>query len=306
MSSASSNPPPDVKTHLGIIIPGVFAEIIEHSQRHPNQGRSSDIIHAYSDHIKNRAAQSETSDQAQRNIDQPQLKRFLFLGFATGGCPIIEGSIKVSGDDNAAAVVCKGYLVSTFHDDEDSAVVVIKMPKNNKLIPCICRINLIDDQAIDAIKTKIATKRKEDKRKTRYSPSTLDIETITSAKAHREGVHGHLLLTGPNKIKGRVVDTRMLTALKAGCLREGAHSQRAFYTLDRAYTVEKKNLRRNVHELVESSGEIQLIRGGKLDAAKMFNWGNTMVNEERVHHRNMNDAIKALCRDSELHPPSTI
>ena len=105
------------------------------------------------------------------------------------------------------------------------AVVVLEIPERG-MIPCLCPVSLLDKPTVEA--GKILTKELNNKLKVMFGRSMHNL-LIRSMPVHRGNVRGHLLLTGPKPIRGRVVDTRMLTSLTAGCLRIGAHSERAFY-----------------------------------------------------------------------------
>ena len=98
----------------------------------------------------------------------------------------------------------------------------------------------------------------------------IDGITITSAHSHRGDVHGHLLRSGPYNIGGGGVDTRILAVLEASCLRRGQHSNQAFYTLDRLYTVKDDKLQEIIHLISHSTSRIQVHPESSLDSKKLI------------------------------------
>ena len=119
-------------------------------------------------------------------------------------------------------------------------------------------------------------------------------------------MQGHCLLTGPYNIKGRIVDTCMLSSLEVGCLRFGTHSKRAFYTLDRMYHVRSKELRAKLHVLINSRRGIELHKANSaVEAKKVINWGHTAIEGRLKYHSKMIDAIHALNLANNL-PPASI
>ena len=112
---------------------------------------------------------------------------------------------------------------------------------------------------------------------------------------------GHLLL-GPRKaLVGRVVESRMLNALKSGCLRIGHHS---FYSLDRLLSVDEEKLRQTAHVLINASNHgSRICPASSADVEKLCNWGKMIITSKLVRHHTMQKAIHALHRAGQ-NPPT--
>mmetsp|Transcript_35897 Transcript_35897/g.75569 ORF Transcript_35897/g.75569 Transcript_35897/m.75569 type:complete len:195 (+) Transcript_35897:276-860(+) len=152
------------------------------------------------------------------------------------------GSVGILRDGKFPLLHCTGDLVNILpqdhEDDNKYAMLVLNLPTEEDPIPCLCPMHLLDTEAIQAA-ARVA-KIKKDCRKSIFSRAATEI-SVTSVPARRGDVEGHLLLSGPKNIKGRVVGDNMLTSLKAGCIRVGAHSQQAYYTLDRRFSIKNNN-----------------------------------------------------------------
>ena len=77
---------------------------------------------------------------------------------------MIEGRFGLFGDHKITPTTCSGYLVTLFPEDEQLAAIVFDLPERG-LTPCLCPSSLIEDAAIEAIKT--YAKEQYDKRKGR-------------------------------------------------------------------------------------------------------------------------------------------
>lgn len=301
MSSGGSN---TATTPLGVVLPASIAEIVEDFHRHPERGRLLDRINAHSRRINNQTPAAKKRGRVGKRETTTSSNIFTFQSCTLGGTPIIGASIGLCSNDGVNLTGCNGYVVSLLPFDESLAVVVLEIPDRD-MIPCLCPTALLDYASIKAAEA-LMNKLRDD-RKERYCRSTGTI-SITSIPACRGDVQGHLLLTGPKTIKGRVVDTRMLASLEAGCLRIGDHAQsngHAYYTLDRLLSVNGGNLKNTAHVLINSSSGIRLLpAAGPVEVGKIMSWGQSAIENRLEYWHSLREAIIALHQASNLPPPS--
>lgn len=187
-------------------------------------------------------------------------------------------------------------------DDHDSAVLVLDIPGRGR-IPCLSPTSILDSRTINQYRKSSKEKGKDDGRKALFRRST-KIFAVNSAPALRDdNVHGHLLCDGPRNFKGRVVDDQLLWSLKAGCLRVGLHSLKAYYTLDRPFYVDKTKLRDVACLLFSSAYGIQLCAAGRDDVKRLIGIGNMAINSQLIFHETIKSAIISLDNASGLEAP---
>ena len=143
-----------------------------------------------------------------------------------------------------------------------------------------------------------------DGRKLEHNRSPMHV-TVTSTFAQKGRCRGHLLTSGPKCFSGRVVDTRMLKSIEAGCLRLGGdESSKNYYTLDRLYSLQKTKLRKSIHVLKDSAEGIQLVRGSQVHVEKMIKLEEKLTLFHLHRHRTIHEAVSALHQAADLPPPS--
>jgi hypothetical protein len=300
MSSGGSN---TVTTPLGVVLPASIAEIVEDFNRHPERGRLLDLINAHSRRINSQTPTTKKKRSYKKRETATSSNIFTLQSCTPGGTPIIGASIGLCSNDGVNPTDCNGYVVSLLPSDASLAVVVLEIP-NRDMIPCLCPTALLDDAAIK--EAEALMNRLRDDRKGRYCRSANSI-SVKSIPARRGDVQGHLLLTGPKTIKGRVVDARMLESLKAGCLRIGDHAQsigHSYYTLDRLLSVNRGNLKNTVHLLLNSSSGIRLCLAGPVEVGKIIGWGQSEIENRLEYWHSLREAINALHQASNLPAPS--
>ena len=293
-------------------MPAGVAAIVEDHRKHPERGRLLDRVNAYHrERLQSElAASSAAAATAPTSFTVPchsniphSSNRFLFVSCTPGGTPIFEGTICVDSEGSRKNVRCRGYLV-TVSDENDFAVVVLDIPERG-MIPCLCPIAIIDEHTTKAYQKTLKEKGISDGRRVMHCRS-MNIVSISSLPAciEDDGVHGHLLLDGPNNVRGRVVDTRMLTCLEAGCLRTGAHAIQTYYTLNRPWCVDTEELANNSRLLLDTPTGIWECSTGKQDVKRLVSMGQ-FANESRViFHKTITKAIIALDKARKLPPPT--
>mmetsp|Transcript_16202 Transcript_16202/g.34199 ORF Transcript_16202/g.34199 Transcript_16202/m.34199 type:complete len:367 (-) Transcript_16202:3014-4114(-) len=290
----------EVTTPLGGVLPTNVAAIAYDHDRHPERGRLLDRINAHLHKVRRRVASSSGKRCAKKKKAPPSSEGFSFRCFTPGGTPIIGGSVGIVSNDIVTTINCSGYLISICPNDSSSAVIVLEIPQTGA-IPCVCPTNLLDDPTINA--GKALMKEQEDNRRVRFGRSLLNVQ-IDSVPVARSGMHGHLLLTGPNKLKGRVVDSKMLSSLEGGCLKTGQHSSQAYYTLDRIFSAQRDKLHKTARLIVDTHQGMRTCPVGRQEVQQMIQCGQLAVDSRLVYHRLLNDAIVALDKAGDLPPPS--
>ena len=214
--------------------------------------------------------------------------------------PTIEGSIAIYDVNNTTppVITCIGYIVS-ISDDHNSAVIVLQIPRRGK-VPCICPLSLIDESAIKVVKAKSSLYRKDYEMLSRMSSKSISI-THTPAKWKRK--KGHLILTGPTNIRGRVVDKHMLDSLEIGCLRKSG-DDRSYYTLNRRFKIRKEQLRNSAQTVFNTPNGMKLCPAGYDGINAMVSIGEESVNSRLVYHVSISNAILELDHASNLPTPS--
>jgi hypothetical protein len=97
----------------------------------------------------------------------------------------------------------------------------------------------------------------------------------------------------------------MLESLKGGCLRIGTHTDQAFYTLDRFFSIHKQKLRETARTLGISSSGIRLYHTDRrADIAKMISVGQSAIEMRMTRHRTLKGALEASHGAGNLLPPS--
>ena len=227
----SSNYPNSIITPLGIILPAKVVATIRDYEEHPERGRLLERINPRHRQDSINSEQSvATTKKPRHNKNKHQAtssKRFKCTSCEPGVIPSIDASIGIVSIDKIGTtkiIDCKGYVISIIPNEPYWAVLVLNIPPRGN-VPCLCPTYLLDDSAIKAAEG--YTSSLTDTRKSAFCPYIENI-TFTTADACRENTHGHMILTGPQGIRGRVVDSSMLKCLKAGCLREGKHSTNAY------------------------------------------------------------------------------
>eukprot|EP00581_Thalassiosira_minuscula_P002460 CAMPEP_0183739310 /NCGR_PEP_ID=MMETSP0737-20130205/56751_1 /TAXON_ID=385413 /ORGANISM="Thalassiosira miniscula, Strain CCMP1093" /LENGTH=171 /DNA_ID=CAMNT_0025974075 /DNA_START=31 /DNA_END=546 /DNA_ORIENTATION=+ len=154
MSSSRTN---HVVTPLGVVLPARIAQIIDDAEQHPERGRVLDRINPYprpNDICPRAAIKKRRTGRKKAPTSSLQFK---CTSCANGEVPSIEGSIIYHGDGRVGIIECSGYLVSLLPNDANSVVIVIDIPARGSdfpakgMVPCVCRICLLDNSAIAAI-----------------------------------------------------------------------------------------------------------------------------------------------------------
>ena len=213
---------------------------------------------------------------------------------------MVEGSIEVSSGEKWNPIACRGYLICICPGDEDYAIIVLE--KSGGKVPCICPLIILDEAAVKALKEYMETL--SDARKDMFGRSFESI-FITSTPARRGDVDGHILLSGPQRLIGRAVDTKMLAALKGGCIRIGKHSSKAIYTMDRLYTPMRPDKLWDVaHAIVPSHSGNRLCSACRSDTEKFVHAGEWIISSQLQFHETWLEALGALNDASNLPKPS--
>ena len=210
---------------------------------------------------------------------------------------MIEGRFGLFGDHKITPTTCSGYLVTLSPGDEQLAAIVLDLPERG-LTPCLCPSSLLEDVAIEAMKT--YAKEQYDKRKAR---SIIDMP-VESVPAWRGDVEGHLLIGGRKGFKGRIVDSQMLASLKGGCVRTGANSSQSFYTLHRYFCISEKQLDNKAHVVIGTRLGMRVCPGGVREVKSLVQLGGVALNNQLVYHRTIHDTLLALDNAGKLPPPS--
>mmetsp|Transcript_8949 Transcript_8949/g.15546 ORF Transcript_8949/g.15546 Transcript_8949/m.15546 type:complete len:249 (+) Transcript_8949:140-886(+) len=161
-----------------------------------------------------------------------------------------------------------------------------------------------------ARRKKSSLQRQREKRE-KSDPSPISICFMTtvsfeSVPVSCGDVKGHLIISGPEKFLGRVVDTKMKSSLDGGCLRIGTHANRSFYTSNRSFTVSKSGLSKRAHVLMKSDYGIQFCAADRMDIRMMVRAGQSAIDSRFVYRSSLQDAFLALHQASTLPPPSTV
>jgi hypothetical protein len=217
------------------------------------------------------------------------------------GTTQIQGFVSIISHDGGEAknAVCHGYLASAASNEPYHVVIVLDV--DGKMTPCLCPRYLIDFE-IPASVQYIENKRANNNRATAIV--TANNILVKSKPAQREdGVHGQLIVDGP--LKGRVVDETMLESLNGGCLR-GIDSKRAFYTIDRRYTINERMLKNAAMVIIasQSDGMMKLTPVGRDEVASIISIAQLVLRCKSVRHETMLNAIIELQRAGSLPPPS--
>lgn len=292
----------------GIVLPPKIAAIAADHRKHPEKGRLLDIIMAYRKQNISNASNSKKKRRAERNIAiMSSSKQFTYRSLTPCGLPVFDGSIGICSTTTTKVdiIKCTGYLLSILPDDNHVAVIVLKI-KDRGMLPSLCPVSSLDAQIIQ--EGDELFNMRHDKKKDRFCRSTTIIPTtnISVFRVDEQGgnIQGHMLLDGHRSMKGRVVDERMLAALEAGCLRTGEHTDQAFYTLDRVFSVRDWILKDTAHIIIESVHGMRLSPAGRYDVMKLIRWGESVIEERLSYHHSMQCAIQSLDEASKLGPPS--
>lgn len=236
---------------------------------------------------KRRMSQTEARRQQdpERQLSSPKLS--LVRG-SPKGTVLVEGSIGIILSDSRKVTKCVGDVLAADPTDGSQVAIVLDVAEKG-LIPCRCPVSLLDAATVKALN------QRQDYRRTRYARQLQNID-LNSKPATRDGIHGHLLTVAPTGLKGRVVDDKLLGALKAGSLSIGGHSSHAFYTLDRLFLGNIQTLKMKAHTLDASSNGIQLfpaqVSGGAAECIKRC--AESAKENLLVYCSTMNDAIERL------------
>jgi len=147
--------------------------------------------------------------------------KFTSTKYAEGDPPTFEGLVALFCDCSTKITHCRGYFVSACPDCKGSALIVLDIPGKG-ITPCLCPSALLDNSIQNEVKAMAMIQ--GDKRREIFRRSA-DNMAIKSVPVHRGNVQGHLLLSGPKGVMGRVVDSCMMASLEGGCLREGNGNQ---------------------------------------------------------------------------------
>lgn len=286
---------------LPIILASVYlhaAATIRAYEMHPERGRLLERINPWPRESSgpSPAKKSRSNNNESQKVSYHQIK---CTSCEQGVVPSIEATIGVVSRDNIGKttnIKCNGHAISILPYNPYWVLVL-----NVQNVPCLCPAYLLEKSAIDAVQS--YTSSLTDKRKSAFCPSIENI-TFTSVDARRGDVQGHLIVEGPQMIRGRVVDNTMIECLKAGCLREGKHSKEAYYTLQRKYTVVQERLKGEAHIVIVSGQDMLLSPADRNDIKQLIDWGESLVESMLVYHRSKNEAVTALDDASNLLPPT--
>jgi len=304
MSSSRAN---TVTNSLGIVMPRAMADIVDDHHNNPHHGRLLDRVHTYwREEIAKEAAilSTETTDvDMPDNNTAPSPKTFTYKSCTPLGIPIFEGSINIDENDNGQFVTvnCQGYLVYIPKEDPYAAVIVLELPLLG-MKTCLSEVHMFDKETLSAFFQSEVGKQANDKRITMFCRS-MDIAPITTKKAIRGDVRGHLLVDAPKNFKGRVVDDQLHYSLtKAGCLRIGKHSLNAFYTLPRPFCINEQHLKDYAFMLISTDGTPNICGIGK-DWRRLIKFGLLAIEGRLNVHTTLKDALIALDTASKLPTP---
>lgn len=304
MSSNRSN---SVTNSIGIVIPKQVNAIVKDHNERPERGRLMDRITLQRKRKRNEASAANKKQRTERRTaDITSSNQFKFTSSTTCGTPRFTGTVAVCSTDNPdkvdKCIECIGYMVSLHPKDKATAIIVLDITGRG-MIPCLCPTHFLDDATIE--EGHVSMKGYYDKKKDMFCRAYHDIEFPTVAVYRAVGVEevrGYLLVDG--KFKGRVVDSKMMSSIEAGCLRIGAHSNQAFYTLSRTYSISREELKVNAHVILDTTTGIRLCKAARADVDKLVNWGELAIDGRLSNHQTKAKAICALDRASRLPQPS--
>lgn len=297
----------EVTNSIGLRLPSALADIVKDHEAHPEKGRLLDRINAYRRGLSGQGGNGKKKRRVENNTRSTSSYLLTLQSHDSGGGVVIGGSIGIQTDGDTDIVACSGRLVSVCpkHDtlEEKNVVIVLDVPGGRR-IPCLCPMRLLDkpaQQAVVMIQTGKGERIKE------QDSGMMQVVSPTSVPVQRDGVNGHLLIEGARGLFGRVVDDSMMAALKAGCLRERVNASRAYYyhTLDRVYSIDKRNLRRIGCILWLSDRGIILLRASRCDIDLMVRSGRAAIESRLVWHKSLQNALQALDDAHNIDPPST-
>ena len=201
-----------------------------------------------------------------------------------------EGNIRIFSDRCTRVEKCTGYAIAVDPKDDNNATVVIDIA-NEELAACWCPVSVLDPRIVDELRRLQTSKR------TRYSPTFREV-VFESKAAVRGDVEGYLLTDAVKGLRGRVVDSALLAALKSGCLRRGSHSSCAFYTLDRVFYNDFGVVQKEARTIIPSKHGLQLFPAslGSGAAHSIVRCGEAAVESMRTYHRTMRSTIETIDR----------